>query len=179
MTLHRPSNVDDPEVLSGIVSTFTEIARRLPLIFPVHPRTRERLTAAGLGDSPGVRFIDPLGYLEFISLVSAARIVMTDSGGVQEESTFLRVPCLTLRDNTERPVTISHGTNTLVGSRPVDLARTTFDTLARHDLARLPPPLWDGLASDRIVQVLRAAIAARSAHPRAPVALCAMRPVPG
>ena len=83
---------------------------------------------------------------------------MTDSGGVQEESTFLRVPCLTLRDNTERPVTISHGTNTLVGSRPVDLARTTFETLARHDAARPPPPLWDGHASDRIVQVLCAAL---------------------
>ena len=81
---------------------------------------------------------------------------------MQEETTFLRVPCLTLRDNTERPVTISHGTNTLVGSRPVDLARTTFDTLARHDPARPPPPLWDGHASDRIVQVLRAALAARS-----------------
>jgi UDP-N-acetylglucosamine 2-epimerase (non-hydrolysing) len=158
VTLHRPANVDDPEALSGIVSTLTDIARRLPLVFPVHPRTRERLKGAGMSDDSGIRMIDPLGYLEFISLVSAARIVMTDSGGVQEESTFLGVPCLTLRDNTERPVTISHGTNTLVGSRPVDLARTTFDTLARHDAATLvkpAPPLWDGHASNRIVEVLR------------------------
>jgi UDP-N-acetylglucosamine 2-epimerase (non-hydrolysing) len=162
VTLHRPSNVDDPEVLARIVSDLTGIACRLPLIFPVHPRTRERLKAAGLSDSPGVRLVDPLGYLEFISLVSAARMVITDSGGVQEESTFLRVPCLTLRDNTERPVTISHGTNTLVGSRPVDLAGTTFATLARHDSARPAPPLWDGHAADRIVQVLRPAIAPRS-----------------
>jgi UDP-N-acetylglucosamine 2-epimerase (non-hydrolysing) len=165
VTLHRPANVDDPGVLSNLVSTFTDIARRLPLIFPVHPRTRERLTAAGLGDSPSVRFVDPLGYLEFISLVSAARIVMTDSGGVQEESTFLRVPCLTLRDNTERPITITHGTNTLVGSRPVDLARTAFATLARHDAAKPPPPLWDGQASDRVVEVLRAAIGTRPGAP--------------
>jgi UDP-N-acetylglucosamine 2-epimerase (non-hydrolysing) len=165
VTLHRPANVDDPEALSGLVATFTDIARRLPLIFPLHPRTRDRLASAGLGDSPRIRFIDPLGYLEFISLVSAARIVMTDSGGVQEESTFLRVPCLTLRDNTERPVTISHGTNTLVGSRPANLARTAFDTLARRDSAKPPPPLWDGQASDRIVQVLRAAIGAQSGAP--------------
>jgi UDP-N-acetylglucosamine 2-epimerase (non-hydrolysing) len=162
VTLHRPSNVDRPEVLSRIVSDLTAIARRLPLIFPVHPRTRDRLRGAGLSDSSGVRLVDPLGYLEFISLISAARIVITDSGGVQEETTFLHVPCLTLRDNTERPVTISHGTNTLVGSRPADLVRTTFDTLARHDAVRPAPPLWDGHASDRIVQVLRAAMAARS-----------------
>ena len=162
VTLHRPSNVDDLDVLSRIVSALAGIARRLPLIFPVHPRTRERLTAAGMSDSPGVRLVDPLGYLEFISLASAARIVITDSGGIQEESTFLRVPCLTLRDNTERPITVSHGTNTLVGSRPVDLAGTTFETLARHQSAKPAPPLWDGQASDRIVHVLRAALVPRS-----------------
>jgi UDP-N-acetylglucosamine 2-epimerase (non-hydrolysing) len=162
VTLHRPSNVDNPDVLSGIVSDLTRIGRRLPLIFPVHPRTRERLKGAGLSDGPGIRLIDPLGYLEFISLVSAARIVISDSGGVQEESTFLRVPCLTLRDNTERPVTMSHGTNTLVGCRPVDLPGTTFETLARHDPAKPAPPLWDGHASERIAQILRAAIVKRS-----------------
>jgi UDP-N-acetylglucosamine 2-epimerase (non-hydrolysing) len=161
VTLHRPSNVDDPEGLSGIVSTLTGISRRLPLVFPVHPRTRERLKGAGMSDSSGVQLIDPLGYLEFISLVSAARIVITDSGGVQEESTFLRVPCLTLRDNTERPVTISHGTNQLIGSRPADLARTTFETLARRDSAKPAPPLWDGHASDRIARVLHAATLSR------------------
>jgi UDP-N-acetylglucosamine 2-epimerase (non-hydrolysing) len=158
VTLHRPSNVDDPEVLSGIVSALADIARRLPLIFPVHPRTRDRLHGAGMKDSSGIHLIDPLGYLEFVSLMSAARIVLTDSGGLQEESTFLRVPCLTLRDNTERPATIEYGTNTLVGRRPADLARTTFETLARHDPAKPAPPLWDGHASDRIVQVLGAVI---------------------
>ena len=158
VTLHRPSNVDHPEVLSGIVSDLTDIARQLPLVFPVHPRTRERLKGAGLSDSSAIRLIDPLGYLEFISLISAARIVITDSGGVQEESTFLHVPCLTLRDNTERPITISHGTNTLVGSRPVNLARTTFETLAHHDPEQPAPPLWDGHASERVVEVLRTAI---------------------
>jgi UDP-N-acetylglucosamine 2-epimerase (non-hydrolysing) len=158
VTLHRPSNVDDPEVLSEIVSALADIARRLPLIFPVHPRTRDRLHAAGMKDRPRIHLIDPLGYLEFVSLMSAARVVLTDTGGLQEESTFLHVPCLTLRDNTERPATISYGTNTLVGRRPADLARTTFDTLARRDPAKPAPPLWDGHASDRIAQVLRAVI---------------------
>jgi UDP-N-acetylglucosamine 2-epimerase (non-hydrolysing) len=162
VTLHRPSNVDHPDVLSKIVSDLMEIARRLPLIFPVHPRTRERLRGAGMREDSGIRLVDPLGYLEFMSLISAAQIVITDSGGIQEETTFLGVPCLTLRDNTERPVTISHGTNTLVGSRPVDLARTAFDTLARRDPAKPPPPLWDGHASDRIVQILRETMAART-----------------
>jgi UDP-N-acetylglucosamine 2-epimerase (non-hydrolysing) len=169
VTLHRPSNVDDPVVLSRIVSALTVIARRLPLVFPVHPRTRARLKDAGMSDTPGIRLVDPLGYLEFMSLISASQIVITDSGGVQEETTFLRVPCLTLRDNTERPITISHGTNTLVGSRPVDLARTAFDTMARHDSGGPLPPLWDGHASDRIVPLLRTALTARSAAPMAAV----------
>jgi UDP-N-acetylglucosamine 2-epimerase (non-hydrolysing) len=162
VTLHRPANVDHPEVLSNIVKDLTDISRRLPLLFPVHPRTRERLTGAGMSEHSGIRLVDPLGYLEFMSLISEAEIVITDSGGIQEETTFLGVPCLTLRDNTERPVTISHGTNTLVGSRPVDLARTAFETLARHDPARPRPLLWDGRASDRIVPVLREALLARS-----------------
>jgi UDP-N-acetylglucosamine 2-epimerase (non-hydrolysing) len=155
VTLHRPSNVDRGDVLTKIVADLIDIARRLPLVFPVHPRTRERLRGAGMTDHSGIRLVDPLGYLEFMSLVSAAQIVITDSGGIQEETTYLSVPCLTLRDNTERPVTISHGTNILVGSRPVDLARTAFDTLGRHEPPKPPPPLWDGHASERIVQVLR------------------------
>jgi UDP-N-acetylglucosamine 2-epimerase (non-hydrolysing) len=161
VTLHRPSNVDHPEVLAAIVSDLTAIARRLPLIFPVHPRTRGRLESAGMSDRSGIRLVDPLGYHEFMSLISAAQIVITDSGGIQEETTFLRVPCLTLRDNTERPITLTHGTNTLVGSCPVDLVGTTFATLARHDPAKPPPPLWDGHASERIVQVLWSALAAQ------------------
>ena len=165
VTLHRPSNVDEPKGLADVVSTLTRIARHLPLVFPVHPRTRERLESAGMNESSGIRLTGPLGYFEFISLVSAARIVLTDSGGVQEESTFLHVPCLTLRDNTERPVTISHGTNTLVGSRPIDLASTALETLARHDSAAPAPPLWDGRASHRIAEVLCAAMLRRSDAP--------------
>lgn len=159
VTMHRPSNVDHPDVLAGVVATLTEIAQRLPLVFPVHPRTRERLASAGMNERSGVRLIHPLGYLEFISLISSAQIVITDSGGIQEETTFLHVPCLTLRDNTERPVTISHGTNQLVGSRPADLAGTTFETLARKDPSRPAPPLWDGRTSERIARALQTLLA--------------------
>jgi UDP-N-acetylglucosamine 2-epimerase (non-hydrolysing) len=154
VTLHRPSNVDRPDALAGLIAALENIAERLPLVFPVHPRTRARLTDAGLRERPGIQLIDPLGYFEFISLLSAARIVLTDSGGLQEESTFLGVPCLTLRDNTERPVTIACGTNTIVGSRPADLAATAFETLARPTARLAPPPLWDGRAAERIAIVL-------------------------
>jgi UDP-N-acetylglucosamine 2-epimerase (non-hydrolysing) len=162
VTLHRPANVDDPAVLSRIVTDLTAIAGRLPVVFPVHPRTRERVRAAGMNDDSPIRLIDPLGYLEFMSLISKAAIVITDSGGIQEETTFLGVPCLTLRDNTERPITLSQGTNILVGSRPVDLTRTVIETLAHQGAAKPPPPLWDGHASDRIVQVLRTLLPVQS-----------------
>lgn len=155
VTLHRPSNVDRPDVLSTMVSALEQIAEQLPLVFPVHPRTRARLKDAGLQERSAIHLIDPLGYIEFISLMSAARIVLTDSGGLQEESTFLGVPCLTLRDNTERPVTITTGTNRLVGSRPRDLARVVFDTLRQGHVQSATPPLWDGHASERIADVLR------------------------
>src|SRR4051794_5606537 len=120
VTLHRPANVDRPEVLRPIVRALEQIAQSMPLVFPVHPRTRPQLEAIGV-TGRNIHLVDPLGYVDFVSLLSRARLVLTDSGGLQEESTFLGVPCLTLRDNTERPVTITCGTNRLVGSRPTNL----------------------------------------------------------
>jgi UDP-N-acetylglucosamine 2-epimerase (non-hydrolysing) len=158
VTLHRPSNVDRPEVFSRLVSGLEEIAARIPLLFPVHPRTRARLRDAGLCEGSSIRLLEPLGYIEFVSLLSGARIVLTDSGGLQEESTYLNVPCLTLRDNTERPVTITHGTNRLGGSRPENLAATAFATLSRRPAASGGPPLWDGRAAERIANILRSVV---------------------
>lgn len=154
VTLHRPSNVDRDEALMPLVKAFERIAERAPLVFPVHPRTRARLEAAGVRQQNGVHMTEPMGYVEFMSLVSGARLVLTDSGGVQEESTFLGVPCLTLRDNTERPITITHGTNTLVGSRPADLAGVAFQSLSQRPASRGMPPLWDGRAAERIAVVV-------------------------
>jgi UDP-N-acetylglucosamine 2-epimerase (non-hydrolysing) len=163
VTLHRPSNVDRPEVFANLVSGLEEIAGSMPLLFPVHPRTRARLRDAGLCESSSIRLIEPLGYIEFVSLLSGARIVLTDSGGLQEESTFLKVPCLTLRDNTERPVTITHGTNRLGGSRPENLAATAFDTLSRPPAGNGGPPLWDGRAAERISNILRSVLSEHDA----------------
>src|SRR4029079_283731 len=114
VTLHRPSNVDDPAVLGDILDALKKISLKMPVIFPIHPRTRKRVQEFGLS-LDGIRAVDPLGYLEFLNLMSNAGMVLTDSGGLQEETTILRVPCLTLRQNTERPVTIDHGTNIVVG----------------------------------------------------------------
>src|SRR5207245_3062876 len=114
VTLHRPSNVDDSTTLQGILEALQHISSKIPVVFPIHPRTRKRIAEFGLS-LEGIRIIDPIGYLEFLNLMSNARIVLTDSGGLQEETTILRVPCLTLRHNTERPVTIDQGTNIMVG----------------------------------------------------------------
>jgi UDP-N-acetylglucosamine 2-epimerase (non-hydrolysing) len=156
VTLHRPSNVDDLGTLRGLLGALDEIARRLPLAFPVHPRTRTRLEAAGLSlDSARWRVVDPLGYLDFLKLMSQARVVLTDSGGVQEETTVLGVPCVTLRENTERPVTTDEGTNRLAGiSRERILA--AFDEAMRPSASRPAPRLWDGHAAERIAEVLQA-----------------------
>lgn len=151
VTLHRPANVDDPAVLKGLLRALEEIARDLPLVFPVHPRGRDRIEAIGVGT--GVSIVEPLGYLDFVALESEAVLVLTDSGGVQEETTVLGIPCLTLRDNTERPVTIEQGTNQLVGRDPERIIEA-----ARRVLASPPPPrqpsLWDGKASERVADVL-------------------------
>jgi UDP-N-acetylglucosamine 2-epimerase (non-hydrolysing) len=158
VTLHRPSNVDDPATLSRLLGVIGEIARKLPVIFPVHPRTRRQAAAAGLGallEQPGLRLCEPLGYLEFLSLTSRARVVLTDSGGLQEESTALGIPCLTLRENTERPVTVTEGTNVIVGT-DADRIRAEAEKALRGDRpAARRPELWDGQAAGRIVEAVR------------------------
>ncbi|GGP13849.1 UDP-N-acetylglucosamine 2-epimerase (non-hydrolyzing) [Nonomuraea glycinis] len=155
-TLHRPANVDTPEAAHELVSAVLEVSRQIPLVVPIHPRGRTRLAEAGLVDSPSVRVVDPLGYVDFLSLVRGAALVVTDSGGVQEETTMLGVPCLTVRPNTERPITITHGTNRLV--TPALLPAAAEKALA--DGAVTPsgsqPPLWDGAAGPRIARVISA-----------------------
>jgi UDP-N-acetylglucosamine 2-epimerase (non-hydrolysing) len=149
VTLHRPSNVDDPGTLDAVVAALGHVAEDLPVVFPVHPRTRARL---GVPPS-GITLIEPVGYLDFLALERFARMVITDSGGVQEETTFLGVPCLTLRPNTERPVTILRGTNQLV--TPTSLVVSARQVLAAAPPERPEPPeLWDGRAADRIVSLL-------------------------
>jgi UDP-N-acetylglucosamine 2-epimerase (non-hydrolysing) len=163
-TLHRPENVDDPESLRRLLAGLEEIGRRLPVVFPVHPRTRERLAALGLavsGDGRGLMTTGPLGYLDFIGLLADARLVITDSGGVQEETTVLGVPCLTVRKNTERPITVSWGTNTVVGSDPERLVREARIALADQGPPARLPERWDGRAGERIVDHLRAKLAER------------------
>lgn len=154
-TLHRQENVDDPAVLDGLLAALVETAGRVPLVFPVHPRTRQRLHARhALDAAAGVRLIEPLGYLEFLDLVAGARLVLTDSGGLQEETTILGIPCLTLRGETERPVTVTHGTNRVVGVRPVAIGAAVREALAAPPAPRGAPPLWDGQAAARVVEIL-------------------------
>jgi UDP-N-acetylglucosamine 2-epimerase (non-hydrolysing) len=157
VTLHRPSNVDDEAMLSHWMETLERISAKLPLVFPAHPRTAARLAAAGLDRGlakSGVKVVAPLPYVEFISLVSEARLVLTDSGGIQEETTVLGVPCLTLRDNTERPITVKLGTNTLVGTDPQDAVRAVEGVLSNPPRTHTVPPLWDGNAAERIASIL-------------------------
>jgi UDP-N-acetylglucosamine 2-epimerase (non-hydrolysing) len=153
-TMHRPSNVDAADQLRAWVDAMVDIARRLPTVFPVHPRTKDRLIAAGLWDAlasaAGVRLLDPLGYLEFLCLTSQSRLLMTDSGGLQEEAAALGVPCLTLRDSTERPITVTHGTSTLIGHDADLLRRVVDEVLAGRYKRGAAPPLWDGRAGERI-----------------------------
>jgi UDP-N-acetylglucosamine 2-epimerase (non-hydrolysing) len=158
LTLHRPSNVDDPAALAALLGAVGDAARRLPIIFPVHPRTRDRLDASGLatmlGGLAGVHATTPLGYLDMLALLERAELVLTDSGGVQEETTYFGVPCLTLRDNTERPATVTDGTNRVIGARP-DRLPIEIDRLLDGDRpAPRRPPLWDGHAAERVVDVL-------------------------
>lgn len=152
VTLHRPSNVDDDADLSAILETLARISERVPIIFPVHPRTRQRI--ARLRTAPNLHLIEPLGYFEFLNLEQSASVVITDSGGIQEETTFLGVPCLTLRKNTERPVTIDLGTNLLIGSDYACLEREVDAILAGKAKVGMIPPLWDGRAGERIADIL-------------------------
>jgi UDP-N-acetylglucosamine 2-epimerase (non-hydrolysing) len=161
VTLHRPANVDDPAVLGALLVALTEISRGCPLVWPVHPRVAHQLRDAGL--PAGVRIIPPAGYLDFIALEASARLVLTDSGGVQEETTVLGVPCLTLRDSTERPITLTEGTNQLVGHDPRRIVKAALEVMADPPLGRAPA-LWDGKAGQRI-----AAILATAHHAKEPV----------
>ncbi len=158
LTLHRPSNVDDPRVLTGILDSVHQAAREVDVVFPAHPRTVRRMQESGLGDRlsglPGLRVIEPLGYLDFLRLLADSRAVLTDSGGVQEETTILGVPCITLRENTERPVTCSVGTNRLVGMEPGRIVAALRDALEGRRAPGGIPPLWDGRAAERIAAVL-------------------------
>jgi len=154
VTLHRPSNVDDAETLRRLLGALVEISEVVDVVFPVHPRTRERITAGGLTIPRGLQLIEPLGYLEFLSLQQRAAIVITDSGGIQEETTFLGVPCLTVRDNTERPITVTQGTNVLVGRSADRLREEALRILGQKRPSTAPPPLWDGHAGDRIAELL-------------------------
>lgn len=158
LTLHRPTNVDDPVVFEGLMTAVGEIAGEMPVVFPVHPRTRPVVLrsekASRLAGSGVLRLLEPLGYLEFLSLMDSSRLVLTDSGGIQEETTILGVPCLTLRQNTERPVTVTDGTNRVVGTDPARIIEG-WREVRRNQLPRKIPPLWDGQAARRIVDVLR------------------------
>ncbi len=169
LTLHRPSNVDDPAVLAALLDAVREIGRELPVVFPIHPRTRARIESSGLESRlslPEILVLPPVGYLDMLGLVREARLVLTDSGGLQEETTALGVPCLTLRDNTERPVTIDEGTSTLVGNRPSSIA-VAFDNFRRTGGKRgRVPALWDGHAAERIAVELDAWLRGGSAIPR-------------
>jgi UDP-N-acetylglucosamine 2-epimerase (non-hydrolysing) len=155
LTLHRPSNVDSPGKLNELLGAIDSIAAEVPVIFPVHPRTRQRLAQAGVSHHPNLKFVEPVGYLDFLCLLSRATLVLTDSGGIQEETTALGVPCLTLRENTERPVTITQGTNLLVGTDPSKIVAAARTSLSGESKAGRMPPLWDGHAAERIVDVLR------------------------
>jgi UDP-N-acetylglucosamine 2-epimerase (non-hydrolysing) len=158
-TLHRPANVDDTGMLAGLLRALGEVARDVPVVLPVHPRTAARLEQVGLPD--GIRLVPPAGYLDFIALQASARLVLTDSGGVQEETTALGVPCLTLRDSTERPITITEGTNLLVGRDPDRIIATARRVLTDPPPKRAPA-LWDGHAGERIADALLALLAAPS-----------------
>ncbi len=158
LTLHRPSNVDRQVALGPLLRALAEAARRLPLVFPVHPRTRARLDASGLGATlaavPGLHVTEPLGYLDMLSLLQGAQLVLTDSGGLQEETTYLGVPCLTLRDNTERPATVDTGSNRVVGTKPDRVHREIERALDAEPAPAARPDLWDGRAADRVAAVL-------------------------
>jgi UDP-N-acetylglucosamine 2-epimerase (non-hydrolysing) len=155
VTLHRPNNVDQPQTLAQILSALEAIAQEIPVVFPLHPRTRKNMLAYDLR-AEGVSFLEPLGYLDFLALTNSARLALTDSGGIQEETTYLGVPCLTVRPNTERPVTVEIGTNRLVASRRESILEAVKALLVGPVRNSAVPPLWDGKAAERIVEVMLA-----------------------
>jgi len=165
LTLHRPSNVDSEVTLTRLLQPLSTLAKRVPIILPVHPRVRQHLERRpdlhwrepdASGDLPdrGIICVEPLGYIDCLALMSTARLVLTDSGGIQEETTILKVPCLTLRETTERPVTVTHGTNNVIGTDPARIVTEGLRALKYPPVRRLTPPLWDGRAAARIVKIL-------------------------
>jgi UDP-N-acetylglucosamine 2-epimerase (non-hydrolysing) len=158
LTLHRPSNVDDPRILRSLLETTLEIGSRLPVIFPLHPRTRAVIEKSGLGemlDARRILALPPMGYLEMLGLMKDARVVLTDSGGVQEETTALGVPCITLRNNTERPITVEEGTNTIAGQEPEQIFAAFEDVMTSGGKTGRIPEYWDGKAAVRIAEVVQ------------------------
>jgi UDP-N-acetylglucosamine 2-epimerase (non-hydrolysing) len=157
-TLHRPVNVDDPVVFGRILAALERISEQLAVVFPVHPRTRKTIAQLGfaerVGQMQGLRLIDPLGYLDFLSLYSSARLVLTDSGGIQEETSVLGIPCLTLRENSERPITVTLGTNKIVGTDTEKIVAAALAALAEPVRSGVRIPLWDGHTAERIVAAL-------------------------
>jgi UDP-N-acetylglucosamine 2-epimerase (non-hydrolysing) len=155
VTLHRPSNVDDAAVLVPLMDALAAVGKDCPLIFPIHPRTRAVIERIGLeADEKYIRFVEPLGYLDFMKLMRYSAVVLTDSGGIQEETTALGIPCLTIRDNTERPVTVTAGTNRVVGTRPERIVAEARDALRQGASGAKIPDRWDGQAASRIAQVI-------------------------
>lgn len=158
LTMHRPSNVDDPKIFSQILDALEVIQKDLPILFPIHPRTRKNLTALGLQKRmealPNIHLLEPIGYLDFLKLNSLAKVVLTDSGGIQEETTVLKVPCITLRENTERPVTAEIGSNQIVGTDPEKILTAYRDAISGTRGESQIPPLWDGKAAQRIVRII-------------------------
>lgn len=166
VTLHRPSNVDQKETLSPILEALSQLAERIPLFFPVHPRTKQQIQKWNLeryflnlpAENHGIYWSEPLGYLDFLCLMDYSKIILTDSGGIQEETTALKIPCLTLRENTERPVTITEGTNLLVGTNPDHILKAGMNIIENGQPEKKVPLLWDGNTAKRIVHVLQEVI---------------------
>ncbi|MBK8012627.1 MAG: UDP-N-acetylglucosamine 2-epimerase (non-hydrolyzing) [Deltaproteobacteria bacterium] len=166
LTLHRPSNVDDPATFSKLLEALLDIQGKIPIVFPIHPRTRLRLDTNPVAErfkkAQNIRLIEPQGYLQFLSLSAHARFVLTDSGGLQEESTALDIPCLTLRENTERPITVDSGTNTIVGTDPDQIRQAAAEILAGRGKTGRVPELWDGKAGVRIFEAITRFLATRT-----------------
>lgn len=156
VTLHRPSNVDDPLMLKQIIDTLGEISRTLPIVFPIHPRTRARMADSDIkvSGNGNLQLVEPIGYLDFLCLQQRAKLVITDSGGIQEETTYLGVPCLTVRENTERPITVTMGANVLIGKDMEYLKFEFSNILSKKTKKGAIPPLWDGKAGERIATIV-------------------------
>lgn len=159
ITLHRPSNVDNEKILRSLVDMFGDIEKQIPIVFPIHPRTRKMIEQFGLSDKvkkmKNLQLLEPQGYLDFMQLMKNAKALLTDSGGIQEETTYLGIPCITMRENTERPITAEMGSNVIAG-RNVDYIRKLLDKILVDEWKECRvPPLWDGHAAERIVEIIK------------------------